>query len=141
MSNPDFAAQLAALNAKFTPSPFGLPGLSPGLSPGLPPTGYPGATMPAQFVTADQVNAMIEGRLKALAPVQPAGPDLSRLHVVLQQVDDLARRALPDADYKALHGYLASCITGERDFGVMLKSEALFPIMQLLWETIRENQG
>lgn len=136
----DFAAKLAALNAQITPqNPFGVPGLSPGMSPAV--AGYPGAAQPTMFVTADQVSAMLEARLKALVPPQPAGPDLSRLHVVLQQVDDLARRALPDADYKALHGYLASCITGERDFGTMLKSEALFPIMQLLWETIKENQG
>lgn len=143
MPTPDLMSQLQAHYAANPGAvPIGVPGM-PGYT-GMPPQlqhpvveapGWPAPTPgPAPGVlTADQVRAIVDERLKAATPA----PDLSRLQAVIQQVDDLARRALPADDYMELHRYIAG---GGQGFADMVAGDKLHPIMQLMWETIRENK-
>jgi len=131
------------------------PGLAPGYPMGVQPAPLQTLMPPGQlpgFVTQDQVRGLIDQRIKELmstpapapaatpAPPPPApaaAPDLSRLLAVLSQVDDLAKRALSADDYKAMYAYMQG---GAADFGQMMAGEALFPIVQLIWDTIKENR-
>jgi len=115
-------AQLSALmGAPYQPQPYV-----------QPPTvaGYPA---PA-YVTADQVRAIVGEQLKSLNAAP--SPDLARLQTVFNQVGDLAKRALKEDDYKALQAYITG---GAPGFANMLTGDALYPIMELLWDTIKEN--
>lgn len=102
---------------------------------GLVKTALPEA--PAGAVTMQQVQDAITERLKGLAP--PAAPDalVARLQAVAGQVEGLLKRALPAEDFAALQFYVSN---GSPGFDNLLKGDALFPLAQLLWETIRESQ-
>ena len=92
---------------------------------------------PASAVTMQQVQDAITERLKGLAP--PAAPDalVARLQTVAGQVEGLLKRALPADDFAALQFYVSN---GSPGFDNLMKGDALFPLAQLLWETIRESQ-
>lgn len=113
-NNPVLAQQLGLVNAT-TPAP----------------------DAPAGAVTMAQVQDAITERLKGLAP--PAAPDalVARLQTVAGQVEGLLKRALPADDFAALQFYVSN---GSPGFDNLMKGDALFPLAQLLWETIRESQ-
>ena len=92
---------------------------------------------PAGAVTMAQVQEAITERLKGLA--SPAAPDalVARLQAVAGQVEGLLKRALPADDFAALQFYVSN---GSPGFDNLMKGDALFPLAQLLWETIRESQ-
>lgn len=135
MSNaPNPMAQLSAMVAS---GQFGtIPGQF-GSMAGPQPVPF----QPIMQLTQEQVSAMIDERLKAYtAQVQQqapaAQPAMTKLASVIAQAEGVFQRALPPADYKAFQEYTQS---GGKGFDEILKSEALYPIVQLLWETIKEN--
>lgn len=85
----------------------------------------------------EQVQAAITERLKGLAAPAPGDALMARLQAVAAQAEDLLQRALPAADYAAFQKYVAD---GGPGFEAMLKGEALYPLAQLLWETVKESQ-
>lgn len=125
----DPQAQLSALFASGAAAPF------PGLLPAAP-SPFPGLLPGA--LTADQVNALIDLKLRALTPAPAAQPDLAKLGAVIQQIDGLVRRALSADDYEFLKNYISE---GGPGFADMLASDVLHPIAQLLCETIRERKA
>ena len=80
-----------------------------------------------QFVTAQDVQAMIDASLKQTAQVA-ASP--------LAQFDTIFQRALPSEDFAAFTAYVQN---GAPGFADLLQTDKLDPIAQLLWETIKEN--
>lgn len=55
----------------------------------------------------------------------------------LLAIEGFIKRALPEADYAAMRDYVER---GAPGFKALTESDVLYPIMQLLWETIREHQ-
>ena len=104
---------------------------------GLVKTASPTPEAPAGAVTMAQVQDAITERLKGLAP--PAAPDaaVARLMAVVGKVDAMLQRALPADAIADLRVYADA---GAPGFDALLAGEALYPIAQLLWETIRESQ-
>jgi hypothetical protein len=95
--------------------------------------GVTAAPAPAPvYATVDQVQALIDARLKA-AP----DPLLARVQLLTAQAEGLLQRALPAADFAAFQQYLAG---GAPGFDALLKTEALHPLAQLLWEIIKESK-
>lgn len=130
MSNPnDLMARLQSMY----PSAAGLPGAVP---PSLSPPYIPPTSIPGLGLTADQVDAMITQRLAALAPPAAPGPDMSRLHAVIGQMEVVFQRALPADQYAEFQQYVQA---GGPGFPAILDSKALDPVVQMLWETIKEN--
>lgn len=106
------------------------PLLAQQLGIGATPAAAPGG------VTMQQVQDAITERLKALPAAAPA-PLVARLQVVEAQVTDLLRRALSADDFASLQHYVAN---GAPGFDTLLKGDALFPLAQLMWETIRDSK-
>lgn len=122
---------------------LGYPGMTPGLS-GVPTTmaelqaqlaaggglspPNPAAARPATFVTEQQVRAWIE---EAFAQRIPA------VQQRLQGFDAMFAKALPKDDYAAFQQYMAA---GSPGFDQLLASDKLYPLVQLLWDTIKEHK-
>jgi len=104
---------------------------------GATPAPIPGVQSAAQVasLTVDQVKAIVSEQLHALG-AQPMTPDLTKLQNVVAQLDDVFKRALSVEEYGALQAYVNA---GGAGFIAMLNTDTLYPIVQLLWETIKEN--
>lgn len=104
---------------------------------GLVKATMPAPDAPAGAVTMQQVQDAITERLKGLAP--PAAPDaaMERLSLWVAKIDGMLKRALKADDFADLTAYVKA---GAPGFDTLLAGDALFPLAQLLWETIRESQ-
>lgn len=112
---------------------LGYPGPHGALPGALPPM-IPPYMPPSAPVTIEQVDQLIAARLAAL---KPAGPDMSKLQGFIVHAETVFQRALSPEDYKAFTAYTQS---GGPGFSDILNSKALDPVVQLLWETIKENK-
>lgn len=137
MAIPNSMEQLSAMVAT---GQFGaIPGMMPNAM--MPPNTF---SPPGGMLTQDQIASIVDQRIAiALAKIPstapaaaPAGPDMSKLAAIVGQAENLFQRALPAQDYAAFHAYTQA---GAAGFSDIMKSEALYPIVQLLWETIKEN--
>lgn len=118
-STGNLAADLAALTQQ-NPGMFGnavLPVPTP-----MPPIGG---------VNETQIRTIMQEELAKLAPnVQ------GNLNQALEPLRAMFNSALADDDLKQFKEYLEK---GAPGFGQLLASDKLYPIAQLLWETIKEN--
>lgn len=111
-SNPEMAQQL---------------GLNPGIA--MP--------APAGAITMDQVQDAITERLKGFTQPAPIDALAARLQAVAAKAEGVLQRALSGAEYANFQKYVAD---GGPGFDELLKGEALYPLAQLLWETIKESK-
>jgi hypothetical protein len=102
-------------------------------APLLPSSNPMTQVQPGQM-TIEQVQQIVDARLKELNP----GPAkaMQQLQNSMQAFESMFQRALPAADYKAFQEYVAN---GSPGFNDILQSDKLFPLAQLLWETIKEH--
>lgn len=82
-----------------------------------------------QYVTADQVRALIAEQLKPVAPTPQTSP-------IMAQFESLIQRALTPEAYKEFLAYSAS---GAPGFDNLLSGDALFPVIQLFWDSVKEG--
>jgi hypothetical protein len=92
---------------------------------------------PAGAVTMQQVQDAISARLGVSAAPTPADAPVARLAAWVGKIDAMLQRALPAEDFADLKVYADA---GAPGFAALLEGEALYPLAQLLWETIRESQ-
>lgn len=102
-------------------------GINPGVA--LPP--------PVGTVTMDQVQGAITERLKGFTQPAPVDALAARLQAVAAKAEGVLQRALSGAEYAAFQKYVAD---GGPGFDDLLQGDALYPLAQLLWETIRESK-
>lgn len=114
-SNPEMAQQL---------------GLAPALA-------APAIAAPAGAITMSEVQDAITERLKGFTPPAPVDALAARLQVVAAKAEGVLQRALSGAEYANFQKYVAD---GGPGFDELLKGEALYPLAQLLWETIKESK-
>ena len=91
------------------------------------------------FATLDQVNSLIDQRLKALqqSSVQQQPVAISQqVNSTMAKFEDLIKRALPPEAYAEFVAYSAS---GAQGFDKLLAGDALFPVVQLFWDAVKEN--
>lgn len=87
----------------------------------------PTYALPAPPMTPQSVQAMIDASIQhSMASVQSP----------LAQFDAIFQRALSEEDFTAFTKYVQA---GAPGFDVIVKSDKLDPIAQLLWETIKES--
>src|ERR1700739_269853 len=110
--------QLNDANARIT---SGQPLVAPVESPA--PAAAP-ATPP---VTAEQIAAIVETELKRAMPPRMG---------MVQSLDDFFTRALPPAELQAFKAYRDQ---GAPGLQALVASTELYPIAELLWDTIKEH--
>lgn len=92
------------------------------------------APAPAQApLTADMVRSIVDERMASLSAAQPA----AKAQTTMAQLDQVFAKALSADDYNAFAEYLSA---GSPGFNDLLAGDALNPIAQLLWETIKEHK-
>lgn len=95
---------------------------------------FPSMQAPMPPITIEQVRALIDERLKQSQLASPAAAPVA--HPMMIQFEDLIQRALNPDDYKQ---FLAYTSDGAKDFDKMLSGDAFYPIIQLFWDTIKEQ--
>lgn len=99
--------------------------------------GAPTTPAPAGAITMDQVQDAITERLKGFTQPAPVDALAARLRAVAAKAEGVLQRALSGAEYANFQKYVAD---GGPGFDELLKGEALYPLAQLLWETIKESK-
>lgn len=110
------------------------PLLAQQLGIGAPATPAPAGTI---TITMDQVQDAITERLKGFTLPAPVDALAARLQAVAAKAEGVLQRALSGAEYANFQKYVAD---GGSGFDELLKGEALYPLAQLLWETIKESK-
>lgn len=91
----------------------------------------------ASAITMDQVQDAITERLKGFTQPAPVDALAARLQAVAAKAEGVLQRALSGAEYANFQKYVAD---GGPGFDELLQGEALYPLAQLLWETIKESK-
>lgn len=92
---------------------------------------------PTSAVTMDQVQEAITERMKGFTQPAPVDALAARLQAVAAKAEGVLQRALSGAEYANFQKYVAD---GGPGFDALLQGEALYPLAQLLWETIKESK-
>jgi hypothetical protein len=117
------------------PAPQTMADLQAMMLPGGALSCYPAAPIPSSLphfaaspsLTAQDVQAMIDASISRSITV---------VHSPLEQFDSIFQQALSPDDFAAFTTYVQD---GAKGFSDLMKSDALHPIAQLLWETIKEH--
>jgi hypothetical protein len=123
----ELQAQMAA--GLYSPTPITPPPPHPAIAP------QPLPAIPAPVATPMYAGQLTEDRVREMI-AQAFAQRMDAVNQRLQPFDALFAKALPDADYKAFQTYVAA---GSPGFEAMMKSDKFYPLVQLLWETIKEN--
>jgi hypothetical protein len=102
-------------------------------SPLLPPPNLPVQPMAIAPPLAYQPNVS-EEKIRAIM-AEELNRHMPRFQTFNDQFETIFKSALSEEEYKAFHEYVAA---GSPKFDEILKSDALHPIAQLLWEAIKE---